>query len=315
MRKISVSSLKKLTSNSPMLQITYKFKNKTRNVFAKCEWFSLTGSIKDRVACNIFCNTMANGALKAGDKVVEVSSGNMGISLAAIGNLLGLKVTILMPKTMSLERQHLIKLYGAKLVLTQDFEQAFELCKKYVKRGYFCSNQFANKSNFDAHFGITAKEIYNKTKFKNVAAFVAGVGTSGTLSGTGKFLKAKGYKIVGIEPKNARILSQKPPYKHHKLQGLSDQKTPELFDKNITDQVLQITDNDAIAMTQKLCKELSLGVGISSGANFLGCVLTGQNCATVFADDNKKYLSTTLTKPAKSKLVDKITLTKIEVLV
>ena len=303
-----LKNIKTLVCNSPMVQITYKFEDFVGKVFAKCEWYSLTGSIKDKVAYQIYFDAIKNGLLHTGDKIVEVTSGNMGISLAAIGNLLDLDVTIIMPKNMSKERQKLLKMYGAKLVLVEDFKQAFDLCEEYIKKGYFCSKQFENKSNIKAHQILTSKEIMRKVWNKDVKTFVAGVGTSGTLSGVGLMLKNCNFKIVGIEPENARILSCKKPYMCHKLQGLSDQKQPELFHKNLLDKIIQIKDDDALAMAQKLCKKLSLGVGISSGANFLGAVLCKENAVTVFADDNKKYLSTDLTKSTTSSLVDKIEL-------
>lgn len=314
MIKCSFRNIKKFVSNGLAVEILYKYNNKKHKVIAQCEWLSISGSIKDRVAYQIYFDAFRSNKLKSGDKVVEVTSGNMGISLACIGALLGLDITIIMPKNMSIERQQLLRLYGAKVVLTKDFEQAFKLCDKYVKQGYFCCNQFANKNNTKVHSKLTATELLNHIKNKRIKCFVAGVGTSGTLTGAGKMLKKYNYKIVGIEPENARILSCKKPYKHHLLQGLSDQRQPALYNIKIVDQIIQINDWDAIAMAQKLSKELGLGVGISSAANFLGCVITGKNCATVFADDNKKYLSTELSKPVKTNLVDQITLLNLKIL-
>lgn len=309
-----LKNIKKLLINIPVVEIKYKFNNKVKNIYASLEWFSLTGSIKDRVAYQIYYDAIKQKLLKKGDNIVEVTSGNMGLSLTAIGRLLGLNVTIIMPKNMSIERQKLLKLYGANLVLTEDFKSAFNLCEQYKNKGYFCSNQFANLSNKKAHKLFTAQNIYQKIKNKKVNCFVAGVGTSGTLSGAGEFFKHKKFTVYGVEPKNARILSGTPPYKKHQLQGLSDEKTPELYNKKLIDGVFQISDNDAIAMSQKLCNQLALGVGISSGANFLGAVLSGKNCVTVFADDNKKYLSTNLSKQSKSKLVDQIELINVRVI-
>ena len=307
--------IKKLISNTPIVEITYLYNNKKRKVYAKCEWFSLTGSIKDKPAYQIFYDAYKSGKLKQTDKIVEVSSGNMGIAICAMGNLLGNEVNIIMPKTMSEERKKLIKLYGAKLIEVNNFTDAFNLCEKYKNRGYFCTSQFESFSNYKSHYNITAKEIYKKLKDKHVNSFVAGVGTSGTLSGIGSYLKKKlNCKVIAIEPKNAKILSGKSPYGKHKLQGLSDEIVPKLYDKNIVDSIISVTDNDAIAISQNLAKELSLGVGISSGANFLGCVLNGKNAATVFPDDNKKYLSTDLTKNVKSKLADSIKFLNLKVL-
>lgn len=309
----NLTNLKKLIFNAPVVEIAYLFNGKRKKVFASLEWFSLTGSIKDRVAYQIFYDAIKQGLLKRGDKVVEVTSGNIGLAITAVGRLLGLNITIIMPKNMSDERKKLLKLYGAKLVLTENFNSAFELCEKYKQKGYFCTNQFANLSNKKVHYH-TAKNIYNKIKNKRAKGFAAGVGTSGTLSGAGSFFKQKGFTIFGVEPTNARILSGAPPFKKHQLQGLSDEKKPELYNDKLVDHIVQITDKDALAMSQKLCRQLALGVGISSGANFLGCVLSGKNCATVFADDNKKYLSTNLCKPVRTNLVDNIQLLSIKTL-
>lgn len=308
-----LKNIKKLLSNTPLVDIEYRFNNEINHVYAKCEWFSLTGSIKDKAAYQIFYDAFKNKKLKKGDKIVEVSSGNMGIAICAMANLLELNVTIIMPKNMSDERKHLIRLYGATLVEVENFKEAFILADEYVKKGYFCTNQFANKSNTKAHRNITAKEIYSKLKKLKVEAFVSGVGTSGTLSGIGKVLKDKmDLKIIAIEPDKARILSKQLPYFHHKIQGISDEIVPELYDENLIDAIIPIKDEDAIAMAQKLCRELSLGVGISSGANFIGCVLSNTNAATIFPDDNKKYLSTDLSSPISSALVDQIELLKIK---
>ncbi|MGN0961837.1 MAG: PLP-dependent cysteine synthase family protein [Christensenellales bacterium] len=312
---MNINNIKKLVTNTPLIEITYKFLGKKNKVYAKCEWFSLTGSIKDRVAYQMLKDAYSLGLIKKGDKIVEVSSGNMGLSLSAMGNLLGNPVTILMPKDMSEERKKLIKLYGATLIETNDFLEAFKLCKEYEKQGYFCPSQFENESNSNAHEKTTAKEIIDKIKDKKVEAFVAGIGTSGTFSGVGRLLKKKlNINVIAIEPHNARIISGVKPFKKHALQGLSDEKLPKLYNQAICDSVLQITDDDAIAMTKKLCQVLSLGVGISSGANFLGCVLSNKTAITVFPDDNKKYLSTNLSSNISTPLVDMIELISFKVL-
>lgn len=308
-------SIKKMITNTPIIEIKCKFNDKIQKIFVKCEWFSLTGSIKDKVAYQIYFDAYKNGLLKKGDEVVEVSSGNMGISICAMGNLLGNPVTIIMPKNVSEERKKLIKLYGAKYIETEDFKEAFKQAQIYVKNGCFCTNQFENKSNIKIQKNVTAKEIYEKIKDEDVQCFVSGVGTGGTLCGIGSFLKQKkGLKIVAIEPAHARILSDVKPFGHHKIQGISDEIVPKLYDPNLVSQIIPIADDDAIAMSQKLCRFLSLGVGISSGANFLGAILTGKNAVTVFADDNKKYLSTDLTKSVTSSLVDEIELLDFKVL-
>lgn len=312
---MDIKSIKNLLVNTPLIDIKYKYNNKIHHVYAKCEWYSLTGSIKDRVAYCMILNAYKEGRLNVGDPIIEVSSGNMGLSLVAIGNLTHNPVTILMPKHMSEERKKLLKLYGATLVETEDFIEAFRLCKEYESRGYFCPRQFDNINNTLAHEKMTAEEIYSKIKNLSVKSFIAGIGTSGTFSGTGRILKKKlQLKIIAIEPKNARIITGKPPYQKHSLQGLSDEKLPALYKAEVCDHVIQISDDDAIAMSRKLCKELSLGVGISSGANFLGCVLSNDDSVTIFPDDNKKYLSTTLSQDTQTPLVDSIELLSFRLL-
>ena len=307
--------IKKLIGNTPLVQIFYRFHGKKCSMFAKLEWYNLTGSIKDRVAYQIMFDAYNEGVITQKSKVYEITSGNMGISIAGICNLLGNECEIIMPKSMSEERKKLIKLYGAKLTLVDDFKQGFMLSEQLEKQGKFFAHQFENQSNFKAHYNFTAKEIYKKLKGKKINQFVAGVGTSGTLMGVGAYLKEHSKcQVVGIEPENARILTNKCPFSHHKIQGLSDQKLPELYDKNLVDKVIQIRDEDAIKMAQKLCQTFSLGVGISSGANFLGCVLKGDRSVTTFADDNKKYLSTDLSSNVNSLLVDEIELIDIKVL-
>ena len=210
---------------------------------------------------------------------------------------------------MSEERKKLIRAYGANLVETENFHEAFALCKKYENEGYFRTHQFQNPQNRIAHEQLTAQEILSTKEKLQADNFVAGIGTSGTLSGIGTVLKNElNYHITAIEPSNARIITSPPPYGHHELQGLSDEILPDLFDKDLYDNVLQIADSDAIAMSQKICRELSWGVGISSGANLLGCVLSGHNSITIFPDDNKKYLSTKLSIPTTTPLVDSIEL-------
>ena len=219
-----------------------------------------------------------------------------------------------MPRFVSTERKNLLKLYGAEVVETDDFAEAFKLLEVYKSLGYYCLGQFENKSNALVHKNITAREIMSKVGYKNIDAFVCGIGTSGTLIGVGKGLKDKmGVKVIALEPDNARIITSPPPYGKHTLQGLSDEILPKIYDGDVVDDVIQVTDDDAIAMSRKLCRDLSLGVGISSGANFIGAVLSGGNAITVFPDDNKKYLSTALMEEKNTPLVDNIELLSFRV--
>lgn len=305
MRKIE--DLDRLIGNTPLVEITYEYNGDTRKTLAKCEWYNLSGSIKDRVAYQIIKDAITSGKVNSKTNIVEVSSGNMGISLSAISAYLGLNITIIMPRSMSQERKELIKMYGARLIETKDFAEAFALCDKLVEQGYYCTRQFSNPSNTKTHSTTTANEILELVT-PDYTSFVAGVGTSGTLSGVSSILREAGISTIAIEPYNARILTSDPPYSHHELQGLSDEILPELYSSKLVDNIIPITDDDAITMSQKLCKELGLGVGISSGANFLGCVLSNNNAITIFPDDNKKYLTTRLAKTIHTPLVDSINL-------
>lgn len=300
--------LSNMVGNTPLVEICCEYKGKKRNIYAKLEWYNLTGSIKDRPALEILKSAYARGDLKRGQTICETTSGNMGISISAIASFIGNPVVICMPRTMSRERQEMLKLFGAKLELTEDFDEAFARAEEYKSRGAYLPHQFENLDNEKAHYSSTANEILEK--LKNVDCFVSGVGTGGTLMGVGKHLKEQlGAKIIAIDPIEASLLKTGKPQGKHKIQGLSDGRIPALYTKDYVDEILSINSDDAIAMAQKLCGELGLSVGISSGANFLGCLLSNKKTAvTVFADDNKKYLSTELTEPKSSKLVDEIKL-------
>lgn len=296
-----------LIGNTPLIKIRYVYNNQHRKMFAKLEWYNLSGSIKDRPAYEIIKDAYDNGELKEGQTICETTSGNMGISISAIARYLNNPVVICMPKFMSEERKSLLKLYGAKLILTNNFSEAFNTAGEIKKQGAFLTYQFENKNNPKAHYEGTAKEIYKK--LKNIPYFVSGVGTGGTLMGIGKFLKEKcNSKIVALDPKEASLLKFGKSIGKHKIQGLSDEIIPKIYDSKLVDKIIQINSDDAVCMAQKICKDLGLGVGISSGANFLTCVLAGNNAVTVFADDNKKYLSTDLSNDLKSEFVEKIKL-------
>ena len=308
-----LNEVNKLIGNTPLIEVSYSYKGKVKTVLAKLEWYNLSGSIKDRPAYEIIKTAYEKGELKEGQTICETTSGNMGISISAIARLINNPVVICMPKFMSEERKELLKLYGAKLELTENFIEAFKKAEEYKKNGAYLTYQFENDNNPKAHFNGTAKEIFSK--LKDIPYFVSGVGTGGTLMGIGSFLKSKlGTKIVALDPKEASLLTFGRSMGKHKIQGLSDEIIPKIYDRSLVDSIIQISSDDAVCMAQKLCKELGLGVGISSGANFLACVLTGDRAVTVFADDNKKYLSTDLSGNVKSDLVDEIKLIGYKVL-
>lgn len=297
--------MKDLTFNTPLIKINYEYKGKIKYIYTKLEYYNLTGSIKDRVAYYIIKNAKEKGLLKENMPIVEATSGNTGISLAAFGAYFNHPVYIYMPTFVSKERVELIKSYGANIILVSNEEGGFIECIKRAKEkakeiNGFYANQFANLDNYNAHFETTATEI--KSKLKKVDAFVSGIGTGGTLMGTGIGLKEKfkDIKIVALEPDKMPLLSKGTKISNHKIEGIGDDFIPELVDKNKIDDIVLINDDDAVNMSRILSQKLGLGVGISSGANFLASILTnekfGGEVVTVFADDNKKYLSTDLSK-------------------
>ena len=301
--------LKDIIGNTPMIKILCKYKDKKINIFTKLEYYNLTGSIKDRVAFYIINEAIKKGKLKKGQPIIEATSGNTGISLAAIGAYYKHPVYIFMPDWASKERIELMKNYGANVTLISKEQGGFIKCveeaKKLVEeKNGFLANQFGNEDNYKAHYETTGKEIINSLEKldESIGAFVSGVGTGGTLMGIGERLKKvyKDIKIVALEPDKMPIISKGKIIDQHKIEGIGDDFVPDLLDKSKIDEIILVNDNDAINMSRKLAKELGLGVGISSGANFIASVLLAdkmdKNIVTVFADDNKKYLSTDLSK-------------------
>lgn len=292
--------------NTPMIKINYEYKGEKSYIYTKLEYYNLSGSIKDRVAYYIIKNAKERGDLKENQTIVEATSGNTGIALAALGSYYKHPVVIFMPDWASIERIKLMKSYGAKVILFSKEDGGFIRCveeaKKYAKENNaFLANQFANEDNFKAHFETTGEEIIREIP-ENVGGFVSGVGTGGTIMGIGKRLKNeyKDFKIIAIEPDKMPLISKGKIISNHKIEGIGDDFIPDLVDKKAIDDIILINDDDAVNMARKLAKELGLGVGISSGANFIGSVLVREklkkSIVTVFADDNKKYLTTDLLK-------------------
>lgn len=283
-----------LIGNTPMIKIKYRYKEKENFIYAKLEWFNLTGSIKDRLIYYV----LNNNNLENITTLVEATSGNTGIALAALGNYYKKKVVIFMPDFVSEERKILLKSFGAKLHLISKkdggFVKCVKLAKEYArKKDVLLINQFSNKLNIDTHYNTTAKEILNK--LNNIGGFVSGVGSGGTLMGVTNRLKEvfPNLKVALVEPKNSEIIN-KNKVNSHKIEGIADDFIPDNFKKENITHYYSISDEDAITMSKMLAKELGLGIGISSGANFLGSVLLNEdvnNVVTIFSDDNKKYLS------------------------
>ena len=311
-------NIDKLIGNTPMIKINIKYNGKITSVFAKLEYYNYTGSIKDRLANYIIKESYKNGMLKKGMPIVEATSGNTGIAFAALGAYYGHPVHIFMPDWASVERINIMKLYGAKVYLVSKEEGGF---KEAIKRADelaleingFRPDQFNNSMNIDAHYNGTGKEIVES--LDKIDAFVSGIGTGGTLIGIAKKLKEKfkNIKIVALEPKQLPILSKGITEGIHKIEGIGDDFIPNIVDRDIIDDVVTIDDRDAINMARILARKFGLGVGISSGANLIASVLTGEdNVVTIFADDFKKYLSTDLVKDIE--LDDGLISNKIEIL-
>lgn len=299
-----------LIGNTPMINIIYKYKGKANNVYVKLEMYNITGSIKDRVAYYIIKNAKEKGVLKENKPIIEATSGNTGISLSALGAYYKHPIYIFMPDWASKERIELMKLYGANIKLISKEQGGFVKCVEEAKKlakelNGFLANQFENEDNILAHYETTGKEILEQLEKKKIDGFVSGVGTGGTLIGIGKRLKEQEdkIKVYALEPEKMPMLSNGNILGQHKIEGIGDDFIPDIFKRNeniIEKDIILIDDEDAINMARRLSKELGLGVGISSGANFIGAVLAQEksegNMVTVFADDNKKYLSTDLGK-------------------
>jgi cysteine synthase A len=320
-RPYNVRDLSSLIGNTPLLAIEFVFKGDRRIIYAKAEHLNLTGSIKDRMALHIVERGYERGNLKQGYRIIEATSGNTGIAFAAIGRALHHPVTIFMPDWMSAERINLIKGLGAEINLVSkeqggflgSIELADELSKK--NKQSFLPHQFSNDDNVEAHYLTTGPEIWWQLQFRDLTpdAFIAGVGTGGTIMGAGRFLRERNPKIKlhPLEPTNSPTLSTGYKVGKHRIQGISDEFIPSIVKLDALNEVIGVDDGDAIIMAQQLAAELGIGVGISSGANFVGAVQVqdklGKHAVvvTVFPDDNKKYLSTDLLKdePVKNSFV------------
>jgi cysteine synthase A len=301
-----------IVGHTPLAKIQLNFKGQHRIVFAKLENFNLTGSIKDRIALYIIKESYRKGDLKPGDEIVEATSGNTGVSFSAVGAAFKHPVKIFMPDWMSAERKMLMRGFGAQMRLVSHEEGGFlgsiEMTKKYQasKNNVFLPCQFDNNYNCEAHYRSTGPEIAFQMRQigEPVDAFVAGVGTGGTIMGTGKYLREQypGIKLYPLEASNSPTLSTGYKVGKHRIQGISDEFIPSIVHLEELDSVIEVDDGDAIIMAQLLAKKLGLGVGISSGANFLGALIAQEKLhenarvVTVFSDSNKKYVSTDLFK-------------------
>ena len=311
-----LDGIQSLIGNTPLLQIDFKWQGAPRTIFAKAEYLNLTGSIKDRMAYHILRKAYLNGSLKPDAPIAEATSGNTGISFSAIGRLMGHPVTIFMPEWMSAERKNLMRSYGAEIRLVTKEEGGFlgsiRLAEEMREKNpdVFLPRQFDNEDNSETHYLTTGPEIIAQLAKvqRGPDAFIAGVGTGGTVMGCGRFIKKlfPHATIHPLEPSNSPTLSTGYKIGFHRIQGISDEFIPAILHLDQLDHVVEVDDGDAILMAQKLSRELGLGVGISAGGNFLGAMkllaeMPDEKAAeatvvTVFVDDNKKYLSTDYAK-------------------
>lgn len=309
-RSSDVDSASALIGSTPLLAIDYRFDGAPRRLYAKYELMNMTGSVKDRMAAHIIRWAYDRGELRAGAIIVEVSSGNTGISFAALGRALGHPVRIYMPSWMSRERVQLLNNFGAEVVPVSyeqgGFVGALKMADAYGREhgDVYLPRQFDNPANIEAHEETTGPEIERQLAAfdRRVDAFVAGVGTGGTVMGVSRYLKRSGRKVYAhpLEPANSPTLRTGRKVGKHRIQGISDEFIPSILDLDELDPVVDVWDGDAILMAQELCRSLGLAVGISSGANFLGALQLIERLGpdatvvTVFPDSNKKYLSTDL---------------------
>jgi cysteine synthase A len=300
-----------LTGNPPMVEINYLYKKIAGKIYAKLEYYNFSGSIKDRMALYILQEAYKNGKIHQGDLICEATSGNTGIALSAIGKALGHNVRIIMPNWLSQERIDIIKSLGAEILLVSKEEGGFAgsiaLCEKVGMCGnVFLPQQFANENNINAHFTTTGPEIARQLAAKELKpdAFIAGVGTGGTIMGVGGYLKIvnPNIKLCPLEPAESPTLSTGYKVGSHRIQGISDEFIPSIVKLDKLNEIIAVNDGDAIIAAQKLAQQLGMAVGISSGANIIGAIKLQRQLgkkavvATIIADDNKKYLSTDLVK-------------------
>ncbi len=292
---------KDLIGNTPLLKLESLKKPGRADIYVKVEKNNLAGSIKDRIALYMIEEAEKNGDLKPGYTIVEPTSGNTGVALAALAAAKGYKLILTMPNSMSIERSKLAEAYGAEVIRTTEnglqgaVDKAIELSKK---DGYFMPDQFSNPANIKAHYETTGPEILDEL---TPDAFIAGVGTGGTVTGTGRRLKeAKAdVKIYAIEPKESPLLSGGKA-SGHKIQGIGGNFIPKNLDFDIVDGIVDISGDDAIEMSRTLAKNEALAVGISSGANVAGAIQVadelgeGKVVVTVLPDTGERYLSTEL---------------------
>jgi cysteine synthase A len=299
-----VNSVLELIGNTPMVKINKLVKEDSAEIYAKMEFFNPCSSIKDRICLSMVESAEKQDKIKPGDILIEPTSGNTGIGLAFVCAAKGYNLVLAMPETMSIERRNMLKAFGAELILTEgskDMTGAVNMAKAQSDRkGYFQPQQFNNPANPEAHRKTTAQEIIKQ--IGRLDAFVAGVGTGGTITGVGQVLKeeiGKHVEIITVEPLMSPVLSGGKPGLHG-IQGIGAGFVPEVLDKSIIDEIIQVSDDEAYETTRSIIREEGILCGVSSGANLFAAIKVAQRLGkdkkivTVFPDTAERYLSTKL---------------------
>jgi cysteine synthase A len=305
-----LAAVHRLVGRTPLLAVRCRFRGRERRIFAKHEVTNFTGSIKDRMALHILEDAYARGGIEPGHIIAEATSGNTGISFSAIGRALGHPIRIYMPDWMSQERVLVIRGLGAEIVPVSGdkggFRGSIEQADIFAasRDDVFLPHQFESNGNVEAHYRTTGPELLDQLARVGLEphAFVAGVGTGGTVMGVGRLLRERvpGVRIHPLEPANSPTLRLGRKTGEHRIQGISDEFVPKIVRLDELEDIVDVWDGDAILMAQKLARSAGLAVGISSGANFVGALRVADGLgsdavvATVFPDSNKKYLSTDL---------------------
>lgn len=299
------NNILELIGDTPVVKLNKIVGEDSATIYAKLESFNPMSSVKDRIGLSMIEAAEKEGKIKAGDTIIEPTSGNTGIALALVSAVKGYNLVLTMPETMSMERRSILKAFGAKLILVKPEEGpgmtgAINKAKELAdKNGWFQPQQFNNPSNPQAHRETTAKEILEQVP--EVNAFVAGVGTGGTITGVGDVLKEKGVQIIAVEPEGSPVISGGEPGKH-KIQGIGAGFIPNVLDAGILDEIIKVKDEDAFETTRRLAKEEGIFAGISSGANVFAAIQVakklgkGKTVVVVLPDTGERYLSMPLFK-------------------
>ncbi|MCU0758986.1 MAG: PLP-dependent cysteine synthase family protein [Steroidobacteraceae bacterium] len=309
-RPQALQALRRLVGRTPLVEVQCEYRGRMHRIYGKYEALNFTGSIKDRMALTILERAYASGAIEPGDEIAEATSGNTGIAFAAMGRALGHKVRIYMPDWMSRERVLVIQSLGAAVIPVSHEQGGFlgsiRMADEFAREAprVFRPRQFDSADNVRAHYETTGPELLAQFEAidRRPTGFVAGVGTGGTVMGVAHCFRERGVRaaVHPLEPANSPTLRTGNKVGKHRIQGISDEFVPSIVRLQELAPIVDVWDGDAICMAQKLAQELGLALGISSGANFLGALQVAHEqgadacVATIFCDDNKKYLSTDL---------------------